>query len=423
MPDTHPTTTAPKNADATPARGVLVVCGGGNAGHAIAVVASRGFEGDIDWLVGSEEKAELLRRGAAKDGVHATGALTGRADRLRTISCDPAELIPGADIVMLAVPAFMHATVLGRIEPHLSDGVTIGILPTRGGVEFEAANLIRGGRRGTFFGLQTLPLSARVVTFGESVAIGAVKASVVFAALPAADGPDLAGRLSTIFGTRFASADGLLNLTLGNPGQFIHPGLMYGHYRSWQGEVYEEDTIPLFYNAVTDEMGELVAALSREASAVAQSIEAEGGGSVDLSSVLSIHDWLRASYAHLTADTSTVATCFRTGPSQARKAPVKEIAPGRFVPDFGYRYLTEDVPFGLVVTKALADLAGVVTPAIDEVVEWSQSRMGRSYLVHGRLEGHDVADVPTPQNYGIASVPQLLRWYEETSAPRAQLLR
>ena len=44
-------------------RSVLAICGGGNGGHALAVVASQNFDGDIDWLVGSEEKADLLRRG------------------------------------------------------------------------------------------------------------------------------------------------------------------------------------------------------------------------------------------------------------------------------------------------------------------------------------------------------------------------
>jgi hypothetical protein len=42
-------------------RPAVTICGGGNGGHALAVVASQHFDGDIDWLVGSEAKAELLR--------------------------------------------------------------------------------------------------------------------------------------------------------------------------------------------------------------------------------------------------------------------------------------------------------------------------------------------------------------------------
>jgi hypothetical protein len=35
-----------------------------------------------------------------------------------------------------------------------------------------------------------------------------------------------------------------------------------------------------------------------------------------------------------------------------------EVRPGKFVPNFGYGYLSEDVPFGLVATRALAEIAG-----------------------------------------------------------------
>ncbi len=70
-----------------------------------------------------------------------------------------------------------------------------------------------------------------------------------------------------------------------------------------------------------------------------------------------------------------------------------------------------------------SSIAGVATPAIDEVIEWAQERMGRSYLVDGRLEGQDISDVPVPQNYGITRVSQLVKCYEEMSIPSLQLLR
>ena len=64
-----------------------------------------------------------------------------------------------------------------------------------------------------------------------------------------------------------------------------------------------------------------------------------------------------------------------------------EVRPGRFVPNFGYRYLSEDVPYGLVITRALADIVNVRTPTIDEVVGWAQSAMQKIYLVGEELEG------------------------------------
>jgi NAD/NADP octopine/nopaline dehydrogenase, alpha-helical domain/NAD-dependent glycerol-3-phosphate dehydrogenase N-terminus len=395
---------------------VVAICGSGNAGHALAVALSQNFEGVVSWLIGSEEKADLLRRRISGPGLQSTGVITGRADRLRTISSDPAEVIPDADIVMIVVPAFGHAAVLNRIKPYVGATTTIGCLPTRGGFEFEASTLISEEglcARPTLFGLQTLPWSTRVVHLGETVNFGAVKAKVVMATLPADDGPDLACQLSKLLGTTVVSTDGFVNLTLGNPGQYIHPGLMYGHFHSWNGEEYTEDTIPMFYAQATDVMGQVVEQLSSDAIAVAQRIEEESRGALDLGDVVPVHEWLQSSYSRVTGDVTTVATCLRTGPIQARKAPVTEVGNGRFVPDFGYRYLREDIPYGLVVTRAFGEIADVPTPMIDEVITWAQSKMQKVYLVDGRLEGPDARDLPIPQNYGISTLPDLFGWYDD----------
>jgi ketopantoate reductase len=149
----------------------VTICGGGNAAHALAVVASQNFGGVIDWLVSSDDKAELLRQGLSSGGLHSTGVITASADRVRTISADPAEVIPDADVVIITVPAFAHAPVLRRIKPYVSERTAIGCMPTRGGFEFEAAQLaaLRESVRPTLFGLQTLPWSTRVTTVGRGV--------------------------------------------------------------------------------------------------------------------------------------------------------------------------------------------------------------------------------------------------------------
>jgi hypothetical protein len=402
-------------------RPVLAICGSGNGGHALAVAASQHFDGEIDWLVGSEERAGLLRRRISANGLQSTGAISASADRLRTISADPAEVIPEADIVLIVVPAFAHAAVLSRIEPHVGETATIGCLPTRGGFEFEASRLLpRPGTTGSrrLFGLQTLPWTTRIVSAGEVVNFGAVKATVVLAALPAAEGAELAAQLSPILGTRLVPVDGFLNLTLGNPGQFIHPGLMYGHFRLWDGEEYDEATIPLFYADATDEMGDLVGRLSNEAVAVARGIESESGAALDLTAVVPVLEWLKATYSHVTGDVSTVATCFRTGPIQERRTPMLEVAPGRFVPNFEYRYLSEDVPYGLVVTRAIAQIADVATPAIDDVIRWAQSKAKKVYLEGDELSGPDARELPIPQNHEIGTLPDLVEWYGAATTSR-----
>jgi NAD/NADP octopine/nopaline dehydrogenase-like protein len=399
---------------------VLAICGSGNAGHALAVAASRNFDGEVDWLVGSEKRADMLRRAVFADGLKSIGVIPSVADRLRTISADPAEVIPNADIVMIVVPAFAHAAVLDRIGPYIGETASIGCLPTRGGFEFEAAPLLASsnGSEQQIFGLQTLPWSTRIVVPGKVVNIGAIKAEVVLAARPAAAGADIAARVSKILGTRVVPTAQFLDLTLGNPGQYIHTGLMYGHFRSWRGEEYDHDRIPMLYADATDESGAFVERLSAEGLAVARELSARTGRALDCRSVVPVHDWLRSAYSRSTADTSTVATCLRTGPIRIRQAPMTQLANGKFAPNFDHRYLSEDVPFGLVITRALADIAQVATPAIDELIYWAQSVMHKRYLVGGELHGADARDLPTPQSRGVSAVGDLAEWYADDAVGR-----
>jgi glycerol-3-phosphate dehydrogenase len=53
----------------------VAICGSGNGGHALAVVLSQNFEGGVNWLIGSEEKADLLRRRTSVPGLQSTGGL------------------------------------------------------------------------------------------------------------------------------------------------------------------------------------------------------------------------------------------------------------------------------------------------------------------------------------------------------------
>jgi predicted dinucleotide-binding enzyme len=396
----------------------LTICGSGNAGHALAVVASANFGGDIDWLVGSTQRAELLREAMTPGGLHSTGAITASVNRIRTISPDPAAVIPDAGMVLIVVPAFAHAGVLRRISPYLGANTAVGCIPTRGGFEFESAHLTPEilGKRPTIFGLQTLPWSTRITSVGKVVNIGAVKEEVVLAALPASEAPHLASALSTILATRVVTTDAFVGLTLANPGQFIHPGLMYGHFRSWQGEEYDTDAIPMLYAEATDEMGDLVERLSRESIAVADAIESQSASLLKPRHVLPVHDWLVKVYGHVTGDTSTVGSCFRTGPIRGRRAPTLELSPGKFIPNFGYRYLSEDIPFGLVTTRALAEIVHVATPVIDEVITWAQSVLQKGYLMGDSLVGPDARKLPLPQNQGVSSSSDLVAWYHDHGA-------
>ena len=93
---------------------------------------------------------------------------------------------------------------------------------------------------------------------------------------------------------------------------------------------------------------------------------------------------------------------------------MKETSPGQWVPDFSYRYLSEDVPYGLAVTKGLAEILSVPTPVTDRVFAWAQGKLSKEFIVQDgqgsefKLKGAEVKASRAPQAYGINSLEELL---------------
>ena len=125
--------------------------------------------------------------------------------------------------------------------------------------------------------------------------------------------------------------------------------------------------------------------------------------------VVHIHLWLVRRYSHDISNKSTLYKAIQTNAAfQGIKHPVKTTEDGKFVPDFTHRYMTEDVPYGLVVIRGIAQIVGVQTPKIGKVLKWCQEKMGKEYLVNSKLQGKDVASSRAPQRYGFTSLESIL---------------
>jgi hypothetical protein len=199
--------------------------------------------------------------------------------------------------------------------------------------------------------------------------------------------------------------ESFLSLTLAGTGQIIHPGVMYGLFSYWDGQEFDE--APLFYQGIDEKTADILQRLSDEVQKLRSSL-AERYPSINLNSVRPLDEWLCLSYADDIEDTSSLQTYFVTNRSYAGlRVPVKRVN-GGMVPDFQARYLSEDVPFALLATKGIAELAGVATPTIDEVIIWSQERLDKEYLVGSKLVGKDLIVSRSPQRYGFQDLDSMI---------------
>jgi len=388
----------------------ITICGGGNAAHAMIPVIRNHFSGKINLYLPFGEEAthfqSLIDENKLLTATLGTKKIYGQPDK---VSRYADEACQDADLILMPIPAFAHEQTLLQIAPYLKEEAIIGAIPARSGFEYAAMHILQNQKKKKvkIFGMQTLPWACRIKQYASKVDILGKKNSVGMAAFPHEITPELATFLSQILDLNITSLPNMLTLTLANVGQIIHPGIMYGLFKGKEHMTYQKETIPLFYQGVTKEIAGTLKLMSDEIIRLAQRIKTLNND-VNLEYVMGLQDWLNYSYKGSITDNSTLQTCFNTNNAyRGLRAPVKK-KNDDYIPDFQARYLTEDVPNGLVVTKAIAEIAKVDMPVIDEVILTICKWIGKEYIKGGCLKGKDIKDTRIPQKYGLTHLDEVI---------------
>jgi opine dehydrogenase len=148
------------------------------------------------------------------------------------------------------------------------------------------------------------------------------------------------------------------------------------------GRIESGDSYKFYAEGVTPAVARLYEAINAERVAVAAALGA---------SVPNLADWFDRVYGVRGA--TLVETCQRLtynsdGPYQATGTPKS----------FDHKFITEDVPTGLIPMREIGAAAGVKTPAIDALIEIVRAMTGKDFAGEGgTLELLGVNDMDAPQ--------------------------
>jgi hypothetical protein len=385
----------------------ITICGGGNAAHTLAGLLSSNPDLSVKIYAPLGDEAERWQAGMQQHG----GILVNVGDeniigRPEGVYRDPCPAVSGSQLVLFALPAFSHEQVLDQIAVYITPGAWIGALPARGGFDLCVRDILKERMHEiAVFGFQTLPWACRIQEYGQRVSILGTKALVDIAVWPPRQSADILSRLQEFLNIHLTPIPSFLSLSLADTGQLIHPGIMYGLFHTWDGKVYEKPC--LFYQAVDERIAETLAQMSREVQSLRAALERRFPA-LDLSAVRPLIEWLRRSYTDTIEDSSTLQSSFTTNRSyKGLLTPMIKESNG-FIPDFQARYLSEDVPYGLLVTRGIAQLAAVETPLLDKVISWAQEKLERQFLLDSNLNGVDLERTRSPQRYGFTTLDKFI---------------
>ncbi|XP_041359019.1 opine dehydrogenase-like [Gigantopelta aegis] len=393
---------------------VVLVCGGSHGAHTASGLAASRNDTEARVLTLYKDEAKrwtkaMRRHNFTVEVTENNGKSTKIIAKPTIVSNDPEAVVPGAHVIIFSMPAFAHPVYLEAIEPHLKPGTVIVGMPGKPGFEFQCLDILKDKARScVIMSLETLPWATHILEYGCKVKIFATKASVQTSIISGKSHPeaDPLGSMQRVLGNKpfLKQTNSYLEIYLSSK-SVVHPPIMYGTWKDWDGQPV--DVVPLFYQGVNEVAIKYLFGVAGELVATALAFKQQHPGLI-MSRVIPLLDWYRHTYADDIKDNRDLWSCLLTNTAyDGLYHPM--IEKGRqFMPDFEHRYLVEDVPNGLVVTKGLALIAGVKTPHTDEVLLWCQKTMGKEYLVDGKLTGKDIQETRCPQRYGYNTIDDLV---------------
>ncbi len=392
----------------------VLLCGGGNAIHVLSSYISARSDTHVTVLSLFPGEADKLRDAIPEEGICCINDLGddvyGKPDAI----IGKAEDVPkDLDIVIFALPSFVHEMYLKALKPYLKEGVTIGAMPGEGGFDLCAIHCLGSHfvRHSNLFALETLPWACRILEYGRRVEVLGTKKEVEVIVSPKYGTTNdelvtnvlhkLVGRLP-----EFDPADNFLAVTLMNINSVWHPTISYGFYRNKDVTV-PFDEPPLFYYGADEYTGDKLSKISDEVLEIKR-VLLEKYPTLHLDALHHVSEWMLRAYGDDIGDKTSIYTMLRTNKGyRGLTHPMREVqidGQTKYLPNFGYRYFTEDLPMGLIVTRGIAELAGVKTPHMDDVILWSQKMLDKEYLVDGELKGKDLESTRAPQRYGYTDL-------------------
>ncbi len=319
----------------------IAVLGGGNGGLTLAgdlTLAGHKvnlFELPEFWeaLAPVRETGEIQLEGLARRGTA----------RLENITCFIEEALAEARLVLVSVPAFgAHRMAEACASAVRDDHIVVCLPGTFGSLAFAHVFRDQGVTAKPILGdVATLPYGCRKTAPGEvSIFVEAIKLPA--AALPAGRTGELLEALAPLFPAVEAGQD-VVDIALKNINPCIHPGPCILN----AGRIEYADDFYLYREGMTPCTRRVMVAIDEERKAVREAL-GYGPPHYGLDPTPGVYE--------------VFVDYFGEGSIQTAGFNMRGPL------DTSDRYITEDIPYGLVVYASLGDLAGVPTPACDAVI-------------------------------------------------------
>lgn len=330
----------------------ICVVGGGNLGHYIVA------------KLGNKHEVSVLTRGATNWTEEITAEdISGKrfSGKVYQASNNPEEVITDREIVFITWPTHIVAEKMCTIEKYIKSGVVVCFCPGYGGKEFICKDLIEKGVILT--GTQRVFSSTKVLEQGKRVQCIDNRPLIQISSIPLSALEMCRQMLEELFEKPCVAYDNYLNISFTPSNPVLHTSRLYSLFKEYKkGMVY--DTHFPFYSNWSDEASEILLKCDDELQDICVTMS-----SINIDGVKSLRDHYEIDAVEGKSDVERMTKKIRSLKFLKDFAPMVKNEKG-YIPDLSARYFKEDFAFGLNVIANFAEILGVKTPQMKEILAW-----------------------------------------------------
>jgi hypothetical protein len=329
------------------------ICGGGSLGHVIAGYLGANADVRVSMLT---QRPQLWKNDIE---VH-TPEQTIIHGHIHTISSNPEDVIPQANIILLCLPGFAIKQQLQLIKPYVKSTTFVGSVFSSTGFFFNAMEILNEDV--PLWGFQRVPFICRTREYGQSANLLGYKSNLNIAVERTDNKESFRLLIEKLFNTPVSLLNNFYEATLTNSNPLLHTSRLYTMF----GASNEGRTFPrmiLFHEEWTEEAAQLLIDMDEEFFRLLEVLPVKPNYLPRILEYYESHD------ARSLAQKLSSIQGFK-----GITSPMKQTAQG-WIPDFASRYFTEDFPYGLHFIWQLAKEKGIATPKIDMVYQWGMSKI------------------------------------------------
>jgi len=339
----------------------IAILGAGHVGHACS--ADLSLAGHQVTLYELPEFAEKLKSITGRGGIEITGVSRVGLARLSRITSNIEEATKDVDIIQITVPAFGHKHMIEICAPHIEEGQTVLFCGCGGGTLLFVKTLREMGlgeiAHDILLGETNLPPYGTRISDPAQVSISFINPCMLAAAFPAKNTQKLL-RVLRILYPGVIAASNVLETILCQTNFVCHPVATLLNV----GRIEYSGPFPMWREGVTPSVAKLIEAVDKERLSVMRALGLKHLETYqELGALFGISTPAKTVY-------DSIRSRFMTpnDPTDAKK----------------HRYVSEDVPYGLVTCASIGSMVDVDTPIIKALIKLYSVMNETDYWREGR---------------------------------------